>query len=142
LSRLIADYCSRASIKTIAEFKAVAAPVVKGNPSKYFAQVFQALRMAVNDELGALQDLLVQSAELLKPGGRMVVITFHSIEDRMVKQFFKTGGLEGAADPIYGTRPEGPFEALGKKPIEPGEEEIRLNPRSRSARMRVGEKRQ
>lgn len=142
LSRLIADYCSSGSIKTIAELKAVVAPVVKGNPSKYFAQVFQALRMEVNDELGALQDLLVQSAELLKPGGRMVVITFHSIEDRMVKQFFKTGGLlEDVADPIYGTRSKGPFEALGKKPIEPGEEEIRLNPRSRSARMRVGVKR-
>lgn len=139
LSKLLVDHCSRASIKTIAEFKAVVAPVVKGNPSKYFAQVFQALRMAVNDEVGALNDLLVQSATVLKPGGRFVVLTFHSIEDRLVKQFFKSGGLHDAmVDPVYGTRAAGPFESLHKKPLEPSNEEVSVNPRSRSARMRVG----
>jgi 16S rRNA (cytosine1402-N4)-methyltransferase len=140
LATLLADHHGRPPIKTIKDLKAVCAPVVKGNPNKYFAQVFQALRIAVNDELGALKDLLEQSSEVLKPGGRMVVITFHSIEDRMVKQFFKLGNAATQeADPVYGTKGQLPFVPLNKKPIEPTAEEIKRNPRSRSARMRVGE---
>lgn len=139
LANLLADHHAHAPIKTINDLKAVCAPIVKGNPNKYFAQVFQALRIAVNDEMGALKDLLQQSSEMLKPSGRMVVITFHSIEDRMVKQFFKLGNEAAqAADPVYGTKNGSPFVPLNKKPIEPTEEEIKRNPRSRSARMRVG----
>jgi 16S rRNA (cytosine1402-N4)-methyltransferase len=97
--------------------------------------------MAVNDELGSLHDLLRQSVDMLKPGGRMAVITFHSIEDRLVKQFFKEGDEEARAlDPVYGTRAAKPFEPLTKKPIEPSDEELKKNPRSRSARLRVGVK--
>ena len=142
LAQLLCDQVRRAPIKTIASLKAVMAPVVKGNPNKYFAQVFQALRIAVNDELGALNALLQQCSDAIAPGGRLAVITFHSIEDRMVKQFLK-GELDGAAeqDPVFGTRSESAFIQVSRKPVEPSPEEIKRNPRSRSARLRVGIKR-
>ena len=141
LANLLYEHGLHASIKTIDEFKAVIAPVIKGNPHKYLAQVFQALRMAVNDELGALKDLLHQSVDVLVPGGRIAIITFHSIEDRMVKQFFKTGDVEQEkVDPVFGTKEVSPLHPISKKPIEPSTEEIKLNPRSRSARLRVAEK--
>ncbi len=141
LAQLLHDHCRKGQIRTINELKAVIAPVVKGNPNKYFAQVFQSLRIAVNDELAALKDLLVQSASLIKPGGRMSVITFHSLEDRIVKQFFKSGDEDAQlADPVYGTRKTTPFEPFNRKPIEPSSEEISKNPRSRSARLRIGVK--
>lgn len=141
LAHLLVEQSKVAPIRTINDLKAVLAPIVKGNPNKYFAQVFQALRMAVNEETSSLLDLLIQSASVIKPGGRMAVITFHSIEDRIVKNYFKEGA-EGdtVQDPIYGTRNNAPFEPLHKKPIEPSEEEVKRNPRSRSARLRVGVK--
>lgn len=142
LAILLADHTKHAPIKTINDFKSVVSTVVKGNPNKYFAQVFQALRMAVNEETASLIDLLVQAAEVIKPGGRLVVITFHSIEDRIVKNFFRTGNQQDiVSDPIYGIKSEPPFGSLNKKPIEPSYEEVKRNPRSRSARMRVGIKR-
>lgn len=141
LSRLLADHTKHAPIKTINDLKSVASSVVKGNPNRYFAQVFQALRMAVNEETASLDDLLVQAAEVIKPGGRLVVITFHSIEDRIVKNFFRQGNQQDiVSDPIYGIKTEPPFDPLNKKPIEPSDEEVKRNPRSRSARMRVGVK--
>ena len=141
LSQLLAHHSQHATIKTIEEFKSIIAPVVKGNPNKYLAQVFQALRIAVNDEIGALKDLLRQSVDVMKPGARIVVITFHSIEDRIVKQFFKLGEVsDEEVDPVYGTKKSSPLNLISKKPIEPGEDEIRRNPRSRSAKMRVAEK--
>lgn len=139
LSRLLVEHSRHTAIRTIKELKDAIAPIVKGNPNKYLAQVFQALRMAVNDEMGSLSDLLRQSVDMLKPGGRMVVITFHSIEDRLVKQFFKEGDeASTTVDPVYGTRAGKPFEPLNKKPIEPSDEELKRNPRSRSARLRIG----
>lgn len=142
LALLLCDQVRKAPIKTISSFKAIIAPVVKGNPNKYFAQVFQALRMAVNDEMGALKSLLEQSAEVLSAGGRLAVITFHSIEDRMVKQYLKGEiGQSAEADPVFGSRGETPFIPLNKKPVEPSREEVVRNPRSRSARLRVGIKR-
>lgn len=141
LANLLVDQSRVQAIQTVNDLKHVIAPIVKGNPKKYFAQVFQALRMKVNDETGALADLLQQAATVIKPGGRFAVITFHSIEDRMVKQFFKTGNIqEQEADPIYGTRQESPFVLVTKKPIEASNEEVKMNPRSRSARLRIGEK--
>lgn len=141
LAKLITERVRVAPVNTIQAFKSLVAPIVKGNPNKYFAQVFQALRMAVNDELGALKELLEQSGEVLRPGGRMVVITFHSIEDRLVKQYFREGGVQHSEmDPVYGTKPAVPFFPLNKKPVEPSSEEIAVNPRSRSARLRVGVK--
>ena len=139
LSHLLINHIRLQPILTVNDLKSTLAPVVKGNPNKYFAQVFQALRMAVNDEVGSLKDLMQQAASVLKPGGRMSVITFHSIEDRIVKNFFRDGAIEEQdIDPVYGTRKESPFRLFNKKPIEPTAEEVKSNPRSRSARLRVG----
>jgi 16S rRNA (cytosine1402-N4)-methyltransferase len=139
LAQLLVAHVRLQPIVTVNDFKSAIAPVVKGNPNKYFAQVFQALRMAVNDEVGALKDLMQQAASVLKPGGRMSVITFHSIEDRIVKNFFRDGAVdEQAVDPVYGTRKDSPFKLFNKKPIEASAEEVKSNPRSRSARLRVG----
>jgi 16S rRNA (cytosine1402-N4)-methyltransferase len=139
LSHLLINHIRLQPIVTVNDLKSTLAPIVKGNPNKYFAQVFQALRMAVNDEVGSLKDLMQQAASVLKPGGKMSVITFHSIEDRIVKNFFRDGATEEQdIDPVYGTRKESPFRLFNKKPIEPTAEEVKSNPRSRSARLRVG----
>lgn len=139
LARTIADQRTKTSMQTIADFKNAVHGVVKGNPNKYFAQVFQALRIEVNDELGALKEMLEQSTDVLKEGGRIAIITFHSLEDRIVKNFFK-GADDAAADEIYGIKNEKPFNILTKKPIIPGDEEIKQNPRARSAKLRIAEK--
>jgi 16S rRNA (cytosine1402-N4)-methyltransferase len=128
-------------IKTIQQFKQAVESVVKGNPQKYFAQVFQALRIEVNDEMGALKELLQQTPGLLKSGGRVAIITFHSLEDRLVKNFFKTGSFsEEVVDELYGGKPESQFKILSKKPILPTDIETRRNKRSRSAKLRLIEK--
>lgn len=128
-------------MRTIAEFKSVIQPIVKGNPQKYLAQVFQALRIAVNDELGALKDLLEQATNVLKPGGRLAVITFHSLEDRMVKNFIKTGSFEEVPeDPFAKETPPKLFRLITKKPVTASDAELKLNGRSRSAKLRVAEK--
>jgi 16S rRNA (cytosine1402-N4)-methyltransferase len=138
LALLIKTRTATNPIKTIDELKSTVANVVKGNPKRYFAQLFQALRMALNDEMAALSDLLKQSSTVLKPGGRIAVITFHSIEDRIVKNYFKNGAVdEDPVDHIYGKKNSAPFLPVTKKPIEPSEKEVRTNPRSRSARLRV-----
>jgi 16S rRNA (cytosine1402-N4)-methyltransferase len=139
LARTIAEKRSKTSMQTITDFKNAVHAVVKGNPNKYFAQVFQALRIEVNDELGALKEMLQQSTDVLKEGGRIAVITFHSLEDRLVKNFFK-GTDDAGSDDIYGIKNEKPFNILTKKPKTPGEEEIKQNPRARSAKLRIAEK--
>jgi 16S rRNA (cytosine1402-N4)-methyltransferase len=130
------------SLQTISNFKNAVHAVVKGNPNKYFAQVFQALRIEVNDELGALKELLEQLPALLNPGGRVAIITFHSLEDRIVKQFFKRGQFEEEVDenPFISKETKHELEVITKKPLVPSENEIKLNPRSRSAKLRVAEK--
>ena len=141
LAKTIVQQRALMPIKTIQQFKQAVQSVVKGNPQKYFAQVFQALRIAVNDELGALKELLQQTAGLLKPGGVVAIITFHSLEDRLVKNFFKTGSFsEEVLDELYGGKPETPFKILTKKPILPSDSETRRNKRSRSAKLRLAEK--
>jgi 16S rRNA (cytosine1402-N4)-methyltransferase len=128
-------------IKTIQQFKQAVESVVKGNPQKYFAQVFQALRIEVNDEMGALKELLQQTPGLLKSGGRVAIITFHSLEDRLVKNFFKSGSFsEEVVNELYGGKPESQFKILTKKPILPTDIETRRNKRSRSAKLRLIEK--
>ncbi len=128
-------------LKTTNQFKQALKGIVKGNPNKYFAQVFQALRIEVNDEMGSLKEMLTQSLQVLNEGGRVAVITFHSLEDRMVKNFFKTGTFgEITTDDVYGGSPQSPFEIITKKPIVAGEKELKMNPRSRSAKLRVAEK--
>ena len=111
-----------------------------GDRMRYLSQVFQALRMEVNDELGALKDFLNDTLEMLAPGGRLAVITFHSLEDRMVKNFLKTGNTEGEQRKDFYGNIERPFEVLTKKPQEPSETEIKRNPRARSAKLRAGAK--
>ena len=142
LAKIIVEQRALTPLKTINEFKQAVGTVVKGNPQKYFAQVFQALRIEVNDELGALKELLQQVPVLLKPNGRVAIITFHSLEDRLVKIFFKAGTFAATeTDDIYGGRPESPFNIITKKPILPGALETKQNKRSRSAKLRVAEKR-
>lgn len=143
LAKIIVQQRALTPLKTINEFKLAMQTAVKGNPQKYFAQVFQALRIEVNDELGALKELLTQIPVLLKPGGRVAIITFHSLEDRLVKVFFKTGTfIATVKDDIYGGTTESPLSIITKKPILPGTIESRQNKRSRSAKLRVAEKRQ
>lgn len=141
LAKTIVEQRALAPIRTINEFKQAVKTAVKGNPQKYFAQVFQALRIQVNDELGALKELLQQTTTLLKPQGRIAIITFHSLEDRIVKNFFRDGSfLQTEADEVYGTRPETPFLIITKKPVTATAAELKQNPRSRSAKLRVAER--
>lgn len=114
--------------------------VIGGNPNRYFAQVFQALRIEVNDEMGALKELLQQAYEVLDEGGILAVITFHSLEDRLVKNFMKTGNFEGERITDEFGVSQKYFKVLTKKPIEASKEELKLNARSRSAKLRVAQK--
>ena len=141
LAKTIVEKRRVAPIQTIEDFKTAVSGIVKGNPNKYFAQVFQALRIEVNDEMGALKELLEQLPGVLKTGGRVAVITFHSIEDRLVKQFFKNNTFEAEAENPFETKEKiRTLTLVNKKPIEASPEEIKRNPRSRSAKLRVAEK--
>jgi len=128
-------------INTINEFKNAIYPVVKGNPEKYFAQVFQALRIEVNDELNVLKEMLEQAEVVLDEGGRIAVITFHSLEDRIVKNFFRKGNFEDDQEPdLFGNKKKNELKIITKKPVVPTQEEIKTNPRSRSSKLRIAEK--
>jgi 16S rRNA (cytosine1402-N4)-methyltransferase len=129
-------------IESIEQFKTLISPLVKGNPNKYLAQVFQALRIEVNDEVGVLKEMLQQLPSVLKEGGRAVIITFHSLEDRLVKNYFKNGAFEIEEDlnPFSTEIKERVFKLISKKPIEASAEETKRNTRSRSAKLRVVEK--
>jgi 16S rRNA (cytosine1402-N4)-methyltransferase len=141
LAKTIVEARRATSLKTIDSFKNALRGIVKGNPNKYFAQVFQALRIEVNDELGALKEMLQQVPPLLKPGGRVAIITFHSLEDRLVKNFFRRGSFEEAKEnPFTMTQQVNELKTITKKPITPGETEMKQNPRSASAKLRVAEK--
>ncbi len=108
--------------------------------NKYLAQVLQALRIEVNDEMGALKDMLEQSYEVLKSGGKLSVITYHSLEDRLVKNFFKKGKFDGEVEKDFFGNPQLKFKLVNRKPILPTDEEIKNNNRARSAKLRVAEK--
>ena len=111
-----------------------------GMENKYLAMLFQALRIEVNGELEALQEMLRQAAELLNPGGRIAVMSYHSLEDRIVKNFFRAGNFEGEIEKDFYGNPIVPLKPVSRKAIVAGEEELQRNPRSRSARLRVAEK--
>lgn len=145
LARTIVQQRGKISFHTISDFKNAIHALVKGNPNKYLAQVFQAIRIEVNDEMGSLKDMLSQVPGLLNSGGRIVVITFHSLEDRLVKFFFKSGAVEDEdsgknTDQIYGTKAGNIFRVITKKPLVPQPGEIKNNPRARSAKLRIAEK--
>lgn len=144
LARTIVSVRKTISLETIGNFKAALSGIVKGNPNKYFAQVFQALRIEVNDEMGALKEMLQQVPEVLKPGGRVAIITFHSLEDRIVKNFFKKGSFEeeeeDMAHRLHGFTQKSDLKVITKKPVTAGQEELKQNTRARSAKLRIAEK--
>ncbi|MGN6533111.1 MAG: 16S rRNA (cytosine(1402)-N(4))-methyltransferase RsmH [Ginsengibacter sp.] len=141
LAKTIIELRKTQSLNTINEFKNAVYPIVKGNPEKYFAQVFQALRIEVNDELNVLKELLIQSVEVLEAGGRIAVITFHSLEDRIVKNFFKNENFEDEQkQDLFGNKTKNKLKVITKKPITPSAEELKMNPRSRSSKLRIAEK--
>ena len=142
LVRLILELRREKKLDEIEDFKSRIAPCVdRQYESQYYAKVFQALRIEVNDELGALKELLMRSAEILKPGGRLVVIAYHSLEDRLVKNFIARGKFEGETEKdLFGYVLEVPFRAITKKPLEASPEEIARNPRARSAKLRIAER--
>lgn len=128
-------------IETIEQFRAaIACCTPKFQESKYLAKVFQALRIETNREMEVLHDFLEQSIELLKPGGRLVVITYHSLEDRMVKNFMRSGDATGKQEQDFFGNVDSPLVAINRKVIVPSEEEIEMNPRARSAKLRIAEK--
>lgn len=138
LAAHIVQQRARLPFATIDQFKALISAVVKGNPNKYLAQVFQALRIEVNDEMGALKEMLEQLTKVLKPGGIAAIITFHSLEDRLVKNFFKQGTFEEVVEhPLLSIEKPKHFQLVNKKPITAGAEELKRNSRSRSAKLRA-----
>ena len=141
LAQTIVAARSGQEINTIAEFKKVIAGITpKGKENKYLAQVFQALRIEVNDELKALEDMLMQAAEVLKPGGRLVVISYHSLEDRMVKNFFQKGKFYGEVEKDFFGNEIKPLEPVVRKALTPADKELLENNRSRSAKLRIATK--
>lgn len=112
----------------------------RGRENKVLAQVFQALRIEVNHEMEALTNFLSQCADVLKPGGRLVVLSYHSLEDRLVKNFTRTGNAEGKEEKDFFGNPITPYIIINRKPIVPSEEEIALNSRARSAKLRIAER--
>jgi len=128
-------------IKTTGELIAVLQPIApKFKEHKFFAQVFQAIRMEVNNELDVLEKFLLQTAEVLKPGGRLVVMSYHSLEDRLVKNYMKRGNLDGSIEKDFFGNILKPFLDVTRKPISPTEEEMELNSRARSAKLRIAER--
>jgi len=141
LAALLVKARAEQPIRTIGDFLDIIKPfTARDKEKKFLAQVFQALRIEVNDELHALKEMLRQSLQVLSPGGRLVVITYHSLEDRIVKNFLKTGNFEGDRQLDFFGNAHTPFRLIHNKVIVPSEEEIASNPRSRSAKLRVAEK--
>lgn len=141
LARAIVKARAVKPLVTAGDLLAIVEPMI--NPArrkKELAKIFQALRIVVNDEIGALRRLLESSLRILRPGGRLAIITYHSLEDRLVKNFMRTGNLEGRVEKDIFGRSDLPLKMKGNKPVVPDEAEIEANPRSRSAKLRVAEK--
>lgn len=141
LARAVATARMDQPISTLAVFKnAISNHIPKGKEHKYMAQVFQALRIEVNAEIEVLEDFLVQTAAVLKPGGRLVVMSYHSLEDRPVKSFIAKGKFRGEVDKDFFGNEQKPFKAITRKAVIASDEELAINSRSRSAKLRIGEK--
>lgn len=141
LARAIVRARAQRSIDTTLQLIEVIRPLVRPNQEKKeLAQLFQALRIEVNHEIDVLKRLLHQSLEVLKPGGRLVIITYHSLEDRLVKNFMRTGNVEGRVIKDFYGRIEAPLALVNNKVIVPSDDEVAQNPRSRSAKLRIAEK--
>ena len=142
LAATIAKARQQKQISTIGEFLDIIKPLFgREREKKELAKVFQALRIEVNHEMEALKEMLYEATDLLKPGGRLVVITYHSLEDRMVKNLIKAGIIEGKVEQDFYGNVQSPFRAVNNKVIVPTDEEVNQNPRSRSAKLRIAEKR-
>lgn len=141
VARILTARRKEKSLETTGELKAFLEPfAVKGRENKYFAQVFQALRIEVNREMEALKEFLEQATNLLRPGGRLVVISYHSLEDKLVKNYFRAGKFSGEAEKDFYGNTHTPLQPVNRKPIVPSDEEVAENPRARSARLRIAEK--
>ena len=141
IAQMICKARETARIETTADLgKAIEAALPKFAEHKFLAKVYQALRIEVNQEMRSLEKFLHGAAKSLKPGGRLVVITYHSLEDRMVKNFIKAGNIEGKAEKDFYGNTTAPLKAVNRKPILPQESEIAVNTRARSAKLRIAEK--
>ena len=141
LARHLVQSRNEKPVKSIEQFKEAISPCVpRFQESKYLAKVFQALRIETNKEMDVLHEFLEQSINLLKPGGRLVIITYHSLEDRMVKNFIKSGDFSGKQEKDFFGNVESPLTAINRKVMVPSEDEIERNPRARSAKLRIAEK--
>jgi 16S rRNA (cytosine1402-N4)-methyltransferase len=141
LARHITNVRSDNKIETTGKLMEIIKPFARrGQENQFAAQVFQAIRIAVNDELHSLQQLLLQCAEVIKPGGRMVIMSYHSLEDRLVKNFIRSGKFEGEPEKDLFGNSDVPFKAINRKPIRPTDEEIKTNNRSRSAVLRIAQR--
>lgn len=141
IAELICKNRNEKKINTAEELKEIIkACSPRGKENQFYAQVFQALRIEVNNELDALVALLKQSIKMLKPGGRLVVISYHSLKDRIVKNFMRSGNIEGNIEKDFYGNELVPFKIITRKPIIPSEEEIKNNNRARSAKLRIAEK--
>ena len=141
LARTIVEQRVNGEINTTAQLKKAIANCIPANfDHKYLAVVFQALRIEVNEELEALKEFLLQTIQAIKPGGRLVVISYHSLEDRLVKNFIKSGNFEGVLEKDFFGNVISPFKQISRKPITPNEEELKVNNRSRSAKLRIAER--
>ena len=141
LARQLIQSRNEKPVKSIEQFKEAISPCVpRFQESKYLAKVFQALRIETNKEMDVLHEFLEQSINLLKPGGRLVIITYHSLEDRMVKNFIKSGDFSGKQEKDFFGNVESPLTAINRKVMVPSEDEIERNPRARSAKLRIAEK--
>jgi 16S rRNA (cytosine1402-N4)-methyltransferase len=141
VARLIAQTrVSKPFVRTEDLKSALTSVAPRGKENKYFAQVFQALRIEVNDEMKALEDFLHQTGEVMEKGGRLVIMSYHSLEDRMVKNYMNKGKVFGEVEKDFYGNEIKPFESVTRKPIEPSDEEIEINKRARSAKLRIAQK--
>lgn len=141
LSSLICKKRTEKRIRTTAQLKEIVVECApRATENKYLAQVFQALRIEVNDEMEALKEFMEAAKDLLKPGGRLVVLTYHSLEDRLCKNFMRSGNFEGKIEKDFYGNVISPFKLINRKVVIAGKEELDNNPRARSAKLRVAEK--
>lgn len=140
LSEAIVEARKYGGVYTVNDLVAIMESIAVGKKPRYYAQVFQAVRIEVNDEMGALRQLLDSLASVVAPGGRVVFLSYHSLEDRMVKNFFKKGETTDRKENDFERRGGKPFKEVNRKVIVPSSVEIKENPRARSAKMRIGEK--
>ncbi len=141
IAAAIVSMRDKGGVKTTGQLLEVVSPFInRKQEKKELAQLFQALRIEVNNEMDSLRSMLQQASDLLNPGGRLVVITYHSLEDRIVKNFIKTGNVEGVVEKDFFGRVNAPLRAVNNKVIVPTDEEVERNPRARSAKLRIAEK--